>query len=248
MPDPIVDSPNVEGSNPDLEAGTPDRPDWLPDNFNDPADLAKSWKDGQAALTRANQEAAAARAALEARQQQETAAQQKQDQQAQQTQDQQLITAEYEAIEQGDYARAAQLRAYRDDLRANAIIEATKASQTPLYDPNDFADRINEKLAAEFGKDTWNEIAPAVADMAKEFPNLVSENASVTETAKALAVLARAALQGRTPAVSHDQTAAKLAAQTMTGASVRQPAQPDAEWDKIANAGSTSYGALRSRG
>ena len=54
-----VDLPDPEPiPEPEVQAEEPSRPEWLPENFNDPADLAKSYAESQRELTQTKQQIA----------------------------------------------------------------------------------------------------------------------------------------------------------------------------------------------
>jgi hypothetical protein len=248
LSDLTVDSPHDEGSNPDLEAAPPERPEWLPANFNDPADLAKSWKDSQAALTRAQQDAAAARAALEAR---EAEAQHAQQQQTQAAQQNDLVARYEQAVENGDYATQLAIQQYIAQQEAQRAVPQTQQTLPPEF----VADYADKSLAAKYADwDSHKDRAAGwlaqnsylITDEVAANPNLLAQRLEVAYKA----VKADDLIAGNIPAAGPDTSAAKQAAQTMSGASVRQATQTDeaAAWAKIAGAGSSSYSALRSRG
>jgi hypothetical protein len=233
-----VDSP-VEGSNPELEAAAPERAEWLPSNFNDPADLAKSWKDTQGELTRAKQEAASARAALDALQAERQQAAEQQQHAAQQND----LVARYEqAVESGDYATQLAIQGYVAQQAAQQVVPQAQQALPPEF----VADYADKAVAAKYGDwDAYKDRAAGwlaqnsylITDEVVGNPNLLAQRLDVAYKA----VKADDLIAGNLPAQATDLSAVKQAAQTMSGASARQPSQPEeAEaWGRIANAGST---------
>jgi hypothetical protein len=117
--------------------------------------------------------------------------------------------------------------------------------------PEFVADYADKSLAAKYADwESYKDRAAGwlaqnsylITDEVAANPNLLAQRLEVAYKA----VKADDLIAGNIPAAGPDTSAAKQAAQTMSGASVRQPTQADdaAAWAKIAGAGSPSYAAL----
>lgn len=220
----------AEQDNPDLEAQQqPERPDWLPDNFNDPRDLVKSYEHARAEMTRAQQEAAAERQARE-NYEQIIAEQQAERQQYQQQQHTQDIYAQIEqAREVGDIRAETNLQA---QLVAQQLQQQYQQQQQPAL-PQDFvADYADKALAATYPD--WQEHRANAVSLIQANQFLLPDDATTNPAslAKALDIAYRAVKAdavAASPPQPNDLTQQKLAAQTISGAGVRQPAPTDNE-------------------
>lgn len=227
----------LEGqNNPDLEAQQPDRPDWLPANFNDPADLAKSYTEAQAAKTRAEQRAAALEAQIAGIEAERIEAQQTQQAAAQQND---LVARIDQAREIGDTQTELALMAY---IAQQAAAQAVPQQQQAL--PAEFvADYASNALARQYGDwDAYKDRAAGwlaqnsylVTDEVAGNPQLLAQRLDVAYKA----VKAEDLIAGNIPAQAPDLSQQKMVAQTMSGAGARQPSPDEAAqlWDRIRSA------------
>jgi hypothetical protein len=231
-----ADSP-IEGSNPEPEA---ERPEWLPVNFNDPADLAKSWKDGQAAKTRAEQEAASLRSQLESIEAQQFEAQQQQQSYQQQND---LVARLDQAREIGDTQTELALMAYVAQQAAAQAVPQAPAQTLPAEFVADYASRaVAEKY------DDWDSYKERAAQFLSQNSYLISDE--VASNPQLLAqrldlaytqVKAADLLSGAAPAAAAAQQAeaqrqAKLDAQTLHGANGRPAPVTENPFQEVMNA------------
>jgi hypothetical protein len=214
------------------EEGAEERPAWLPPNFNDPADLAKSWRDSQAALTRANQEAAAERAARQELEQQV--------EEWQQMQAEAPDADDYEAFREGVHRR--------DWAAEFALRSAVPVSAQQVVEQNAPAVIAQAEAALSATMPDWETLKPRVAELIGSRPDLLpmATLASAESTTAAFAAAAEI-VRGQDAQIQYSRHQQKMAALTMTGGSVVREPAPTA-WDAIANAGRGDYASLIKRG
>lgn len=233
---------------PQLEAaGNPDepeRPEWLPSNFQSPEDLAKSYQEAQRKITELSQEKKGLEESVQslASQFEEfTATQNRPDPNQVYSQWQDL----YEQDPIGTMAQIAQ-------ATANQILQQqASAKQEPAVDPNMVAFAADYTMAQQH--QDWADYKEKVGGLIAENPlfqddrlwkdpqTAASTMNSAYEMVKAQDVLSGNALVQQQQA---DTRAMKLAAQTAAGSSGRTPAPDDYEqrWQEIMNAQSGKLG------
>lgn len=233
--DPVVD-PVVEEQ----------RPEWLPSNFTDPADLAKSWKDTQGELTRSNQALAAERSAREALEAQQAEAAQTQQAQVQQND---IVARIDQARENGDTQTELALIAY---VAQQAAATVAPQPSGPALSPNFVVDYASRAVAEKH--DDWDEYKDKAAqflaqnsflvtDEVASDPQLLAQRLDLAYTqVKAADLLNGTAMVPADQAEAQRQ--AKLAAQTLQGANGRPaPATPDV-FQEIKSAQVVNYSDL----
>lgn len=231
--------PSFTADNPD-----PDRPEWLPENFKTPEDLASSYKESQRKIT----EEATARRNLE----QLVASQQAQiDQhQAAQTQQPEPDQNEWYAAYEADpiaTQRALAEQAARDAVAEYAsqtqpTTQAVQGSQAEIV-----AGLAYRELEDRHGKLT-DEQRNEMARVATEYPHLIPPDSvtSPQRLAAALDIVYKLAVPNPDPQTSSAdlQRTMKLQAQTATGAGGHlSTADEDAQrWQEITNAKTGTLG------
>lgn len=213
---PVVDPPETPEA--------PERPAWLPENFESPEALAASYKEAQAAITRESQRAAEAErraAELEAMAQQ--APQVSSDDYEQQLQD---------AFEANPVATMAWLA---QQAAADAIAKAAPKNTGNQHEIVAYA--ADQALSAQY--DDWNDYKSKVAQAIQADPRLLQVDDStplsevqrglerVYKFVKAEDVLAQTGQQSEQAAEAMRQ--AKNQAQTAGGGSGRPPVASDDE-------------------
>lgn len=237
------------------------RPDWLPENFKTPEDLAKSYDESRREMDKLrserDEERAQFAAALERIEAATTTQQQREptgDPQANQ-----LLSAYAQAVEAGDAAAMLSIQLALNQQATAQVIDERLGKLTPQLESQSKADRdiafeiASERVAKQYG-DQWPDVQPEVQKWLKEhqswlpttnspeaFEQVIREGASIIVNAKAAEQLA-AAQQDRE---------AKLTAQTATGgASGKHPIVTDekkAAWNEVVNADVGSYSQARSK-
>lgn len=239
----------------DEAAGTeipaePERPAWLPENFQTPEALASSWDETRRELGRLQTERDNDRKQYEA-----ALAAITEQQQAQQwsPQTDPMISAYQRALDEGDAATALAIQ-----------MQVSQAATAQMLDQrfSQFEERVGpavsdtdrevvlrlaeQQVAPEFG-DRWPEIAGAINDrLAETIPGV---QPTVDGYARAIREAAMLAEYGRLRTMEQQAEAerqAKLAAQTLTGSTARVPTDTDekrSEWERVKAA--DSGGAAR---
>jgi hypothetical protein len=251
-----MSSPELEGQ--DVPQEGADRPEWLPENFKTPEDLAKSYSESRKEMDRLRSELDQERqqfvAALE---QYEAVNQQQRQPDPGDNGTNQLIQQYQQALDTGDAgAQLAITLALNKQLMDQALDERFK-QLTPNLDASAQADRdiafqlATDRVEREYG-DRWDDLKepvqawlrehqswlPAVNDP-KAFETVIREAARTVENDKAAEQLR---------ALEADR-AAKLSAATSTGSGQGKfPTATDdkkQQWEEIKNADVVSYGELR---
>ena len=213
------------------------RPDWLPDNFKSPEDLAKSYQSQQSKLTQQGQEISSLKQQVES-----LVSQHEQTRAAEysSTIEDQLI----EAIDSGDPRQQLSTLAWlAQEAAKNAVQQFQPAPAQP--DAEVLATVVNQKMRDDFPD--WDEIRQDVGSVVQEMPGLIPSNASsVTQIAEGLKTAyqiakARKVLSTGDSIRSVEAEAAaiaKNAAQTITGASQRPATSTPAQelWESIKQA------------
>lgn len=220
-----------------------ERPSWLPPNFKSPEELAKSYQSAQGELTQTKQQLAELNKTV-----QEIAAQQEQARSAEHygTIQGQLL----EAIETGDPEQQLATMAWLAQEAARTAMEQYRppSPEAPQVDPQILAFHVEQEMQREFSD--WEEIRQDVGRVIQENPHYAPTGTSISEIANSLKAAAKIAKAERVLASTSELrateqealSAAKNAAQTITGASQRPATMSPADelWDNIKNAGGDS--------
>jgi hypothetical protein len=226
------------------------RPDWLPDNFDSPEALAKSYVEAQRKITELGNEKRGLEEAfgeLSAQVEELTAA----TQQRQQPQPQYdysadpYVAAISQAQMEGDYVRAQQLQDQRTAYIVQAAVQQGLQAQQPATQPQGIDSEVvafiaDQNLARQYAD--WEDVKSEVAQTIQDDP-LFNNDAIWSNPQLATSALERAYqmvkgskyLSGELK-TGVDTTAMKIAAQTASGATGRpEPSGPD-RWAEIKNA------------
>lgn len=230
---------------PNLEEGAdnPERPEWLPENFDSPEALAASYKEAQRKITELSQSNRGLEESIQSLSTQFeefTASQNRPDPNAVYSQWQDLYDQDpIGTIAQIAQATASQVLAQQSQGRENDNL------------PSIVAALADQQLSRQF--EDWDEYKPKVAELLANDPvygrdDLYSspETAARTLTTAYNVAKAQDILNGATDLASQqaaDTRAMKLNAQTAVGASGRPstPADQQAEWDAIKAARPKNY-------
>ena len=228
------------------EENRDERPDWLPDNFKSPEDLASSYKELQGEFTRTRQQMKEQQEAWEDFLVQQQQAQEQAQFQQQLPSIQEQLYADYEqdpVATTGRLVQAAVAQAFQQYAQPDPrSVEA----QSQVY-----GELATQKLQAQYSD--WNDYKDKISDEIRANPELYPESLFTTPQGiqKALDRAYKAAkldtLASSTEETIEEQIArqraAKLQAQTLSGAAGRPPAQDQWEqrWEQIQSAPSRSY-------
>lgn len=226
----------------------PDRPDWLPENFQSPEDLAKSYQEAQRKITELSTQNKGLEESignLSAQFEQFTAQQNQPDPQAVYGQWSEMFEQDpIGTVAQIAQASAAQaLQQYQQ--QAQQPLQATQQTQSALV-----AAYADQAMTAQY--QDWNEEKGKVAEFIQDNPDIFHEGlfADPTKATKALEtaykmVKADDVLSGNTVAQQQmaDTRQMKLAAQSAVGASGRPdvPGSDQAAWEAIKAAKPSTY-------
>lgn len=183
-------------TSPDPETGNQDdqRPDWLPERFKSAEELAKSWSEAEKRITELGQDKAALEASVsELAEQFEAFQEQAQQQQAPFDPNSNPIVAGYaQAMDTGDWQAAL---AYQAQITSEAVKQGI--SQYAQYQQQ----QSQPAIEAQYGSaayladqaltskyDDWGDYKAKVADVVKQAPYLVPDDALVNPLATAEAL------------------------------------------------------------
>lgn len=233
---------------PDPQAGNqdPQRPDWLPENFKSPEDLAKSYAEAQRKITELGQTNAAMEQNLaDLSEQFETFQQQGQQQQYDPNADPFLAGYE-QAMESGDYRTAL---AYQSQLTAAAVqqglaqfSQAQQQQTGPQIQAHyqTVAFNADQMLGQKY--EDWGEVKDRVAQAIDASPHLIPEEAlaSPVATAEALdRVYKQVKYDDLVSGTAQQQAAASADARRLAelapnnAGRILSPQESQAEWDRI---------------
>lgn len=231
---------------PDLVEGqdNPERPEWLPENFDSPESFAASYKEAQRKIT----ELATEKRGLEesinslSTQFEEFTAQQSRP-------DPSNVLGQWQDQYEADpFSTTLQLAEAIAQNTAQKILQ--QQQQPQAVDPDLLGFAANMTMAQQH--EDWGEYVDKVKEVVSSDPFFANDNLwkdiqtstqtlnNVYKMVKADALLSGAEVAQQQVA---DTRAMKLAAQSAAGASGRTPALPDdvQEWERIKNAGRKSY-------
>lgn len=231
-----------EVQEPTIADDSGERPDWLPSNFKSPEDLAQSYRESQAALTRTRQELSEVKDQVG----QILATQQDAAMQSEySTIESQLL----EAVESGD--PQAQLAAMAWIAQQAAQQYVPQASQPAAANSEVLAFAADQQLAQRY--QDWNEVKVDIATLVQEDPDLlpVDPNTPLATVVQRLDRVYKMAKANRVLSQTEQVTQAEEAqnrlikqqAQTITGAS-QTPAVTDPAteyWDSVRNTAPGTY-------
>jgi hypothetical protein len=228
----------------------PERPDWLPENFETPEALAKSYKEAQRKISEESQ----SRKALEQQVSQYEAMLAQANERPQQQYDPNAdpFVAAYEtAMENGDYRSALALHAQIAEAQASKVLQQyapqfeKQQANLQTSQAGIAADYAWQSLEAKYPN--LNEHREQIVEAIQDNPNLIPAERSTDPQylAKTIEFVYRAVnpaafVQGH----SVDMTSAKTAAQTLPGAAGRPPAADNGEeeWKRVMAAAKTAPG------
>lgn len=217
------------------ENAPPERPDWLPSNFDKPEDLAKSYSHAASKITEQGQELAALRSQIEEIQASQT---QYQTERYGNDLEQQL----YDAYESGDGRSIAAANAYlikqaQEQLKAELLASQPAPQSIPTEMTVDYAER---SITAKYPD--WPEYRAKAGEIVQNDPILSqalstasspSAVAATLETAYKLARFESGVTASADAAEKLDEInrATKNAAQTMTGTNAST--ESESYWDRV---------------
>lgn len=250
----MADEPKVEA-----EAGA--RPEWLPEQFKEPEALVRSYEESRSEMNRMRQQMESDRAqfasALEAMEAQRPTAPAPS---GDGNDFDPLMAAYSAAYETGDTAAMLRLSA---DFGAKPVIAAVgqlldeRFSQLqPAIQQQQVAQRESTIRMAEdvvgrtLGPEAYQELLPKMSELIQSNPHYLPATGNVDTYAKSIMDVAKLAQHEtlvKQNAELQAERAEKLAAATLTGAgrgSVYTPDQQKAEFERIKNTETGSYGQL----
>lgn len=244
----MADDPQIQADQPEQ----PERPDWLPDNFKTPEDLAKSYGELQNEFRQTREQLKAQQAQLE---EYLAAQEQQQPQQPEVPFDQ--LEAAYQENPLGTMAWLAQQAAQA--ALGNAARQQQEQYAPHLETQNHLLAYAAEQMLAQ-QHDDWDEYKTRVGDMIQQDQGLLPESAlsSPEATARALDrvykivkaedVMAQAQNLGQSQADQLRQQ--KMQAQTIAGVAGRPDAPSDDEehFARLMAAANKGYAAHRASG
>jgi hypothetical protein len=217
-----------------------DRPEWLPEGFQSPEELAQAhqeterrYKEAERERGRLAQELGDARDMLA----ENALAQQQQPQYQPQPQYQQpnpFIDQYQQALDTGDAAALFQLNATLANAAAQSALEQAYQQQQPVWQGyhSQQAELTNEvairEVSGRYGDNWTPDFEAQVGDMLRDHPQLVPDNADFQTTVNGLSLAAElvhakslAEAQGQQAAHDEAQRQRKLMAQSATGTAGR---------------------------
>jgi hypothetical protein len=220
---------------PQLEAAdNPERPEWLPENFDTPEDLAKSYVEAQRKITETSQTLAEERRAREALEESV-----------------QALTQQFEAQNRPDpnqvYSQWQELYDQDPVAMTYQIAQATaqqilqQQAQQPVGPDPDLVARVVDYSMGQKYED-WNQYKEKVAERIAQDPVYARDDLWTNPDAAERAltsifhvVKAEDVLAGNTVVQQQaaDTRAMKLQSQSMAGASGRTPVPPEDEWAQV---------------
>lgn len=233
-------------------ADNPERPEWLPEKFKDPADLAKSYQEAERRITELAQQKAAADETIQ------TFASQFEEMQARQNQPQadptQVNNQWQEMYDNDPFGTMVLLNRQLAQENAEALRQDIQnLSKTQQQTVQETIGANAERTMQDRFSD-WDEVKPEVVEELGKNP-LFSDESPVWRT---LAGTSAALEQAYQNVKSRSQSAddqlpsardMKLNAQGLQGSGGRPAAEDDAQaaWDRIKNANVGSYADLMSK-
>lgn len=231
--------PTLEG------ADNPERPEWLPENFTSPEDLARSYSEAQRKITEQAQQMKGLEDAVNTMREQ-----QEQFIASQNQPDPEMVQSQWQEMLEADPVNTvAQIAA----ASAQQAIQQYQQQQQPVGENLTalVAAYADQTLQAKYGQD-WEDNKAKVGEIIQSNP-LFQNDQFWTNPQSATAALENAYKLARTDEIlsgntvvqqqMNDTRQMKLAAQTANGASGSHaaPADDQSEWERIKNAGPTPY-------
>ena len=244
----------VEGVDPGAAADG--RPEWLPDNFTRPEDLAKSYSESRKEMDRLRSQLDEERAQFAAALERIESMQQPAPQAQADPQQNQLLAAYQNAVEAGDAATMLSIQLALSQQATAQVLESKLGELKPQLEAGsqtdrDIAFRLAEGRVQQQYGERWNEIGTDVDKWLKEHPAFLpqvnSPDAWETVIGEAARYVVNEKAAEKLAELERDR-AAKLSAQTSTGsASGRFSTLTDEkkqEWEAVKGADTTSYGQI----
>lgn len=238
-----------------LEADNQGRPEWLPEKFKSPEDLAKSYGELESRLGELSERAKQADALESNYVELATRLEQVEAQRAQQVGNDAAtpLIAEFEnAMETGNYKAALSVQAQISQMAAQAAVSAALPSVEKRYQTleesqaNEIGVYASNRLEQKYGE-SFDQARNAMGELLQANPYLIPESAKYDPNAAVAALenVYRLATYGQ--AVEEKTISTndldKQRAQTATGAGTRvlTPDEVKQEWDAIKNAAPRTY-------
>ena len=237
------------------EEATPPRPEWLPERYETPEQLAKAYAEAERKITELSEKAKQADALEQnyaALAEQVESLQAQASQASQRSQQDPLITGYQEAMEMGNYAHALAIQDQLTQLRLQQFSEQFKSNlpnTAPIEERQAFiaADYAFRNLSNRYGEDFASrreEIAKTLEDYSLIRDEAVGDVRATEQALEAAYKLVNpAAFVDKSLLRPQEDDTAKRLAQTAQGAGVRELTADEAkaEWDKIRAAGTPTY-------
>lgn len=234
---------------PETPAEEPERPEWLPENFESPEALAAAYKESQRAIHERSQRIKDLEGAEQRAQEWEewARAQQQQQQGPQDDPRERLAEILLDPDRQADLV-----------LSMVSEINDLKQQVARTGQPDPALNEISAELAQEAMRSKfpdWDEYAQQVSEVVNENPRILglTEESRLSDLKSGLESVfymvrgrsALAAQQETSEQAAAQQQATRQAAQTMSGAGVRPATLSDDEqyWDRVRSAQSGGYGS-----
>jgi len=236
--------PTLEG------ADNPERPEWLPENFDSPEALVNSYKESQSKITRTSQELAEERRARESLEE-AVQALSEQFEAANRPDPSNVLNQWQEQYENDPFSTTLNLAQAIAQQTAQQVLQAQGKQSEPTATPDVVAFIADQTMSQS--REDWGDYKEKVSELIAENPLFQRDELWTSPQAAAQAldsayqmVKAQDVLAGNAVVQQQaaDTRAMKLNAQSAAGASGRSPAPDDFEqrWQEIQNAQSGKLG------
>lgn len=237
----------------------PERPEWLPEKFKTPEELARSYGEVEKEAGRLRSELGTERSNFaETLARIEAQGQQRQQEPAYNPSTDPMIVQYGQALEAGDYAQAMMIQAVVNSQTVATVIDEKMAALKPALSAQEEANRevaftmAQNRVSAEYGE-RWEELQPQVFKMLNDRPHWMPQVPTVEGYASVLKEAAQVVESERIVrenAAAERDRLAKLNAQGITGNTSRAPltgeaaAAAEQTWADVQNAPTGGYGNL----
>jgi hypothetical protein len=224
------------------EPQEPQRPEWLPDKFKSPEEMARSYSEAEQRLLSMQQQIEDERGQFQQALQNMEAMQQQTQQQRWDPNGDPLIQHFQRAVDEGDAQAMLSIQLELNRQIARQEMQGAMQEMGGRLDRSSESDRetaitlATERVSRNYPD--WDSLAPRIGEFLQARPHWIPENSSVdaferTLTEAASVLLAQDTIQQRS--ADEADRVAKLSQQGLTGqsAGVRNPEADQAEWEKI---------------